>query len=230
MTSGTPPRALVVGASGGVGGALAAALTLDGWRVEALSRARDGLDLTRADTIPAATAARSEARYDLIVNAAGVLTVGGVPPEKSIARLDPAVMAQHFAINATGVALLLKHFSPLLAHRDSGGRAVFASLSARVGSIGDNRAGGWISYRASKAAQNQIIRTASIEIGRRHRGAIVVALHPGTVDTSLSRDFGRDATKLAPQDSARHLLRVIAGLRREDNGGFFDWRGDRVEW
>lgn len=224
------PRALVIGASGGIGGALADALARDGWRVEALSRARDGLDLTRPETIAAAAEARSEARYDLILNAAGVLTAGGVPPEKSIARLDPAVMALHFAVNATGVALLLKHFSPLLAHRDSGGRAVFASLSARVGSIGDNRAGGWISYRASKAAQNQIIRTAAIEIGRRHRGAIVVALHPGTVDTALSRDFGHGVDKLTPAQSAARLIQVIAGLERGDNGAFFDWRGARVEW
>jgi NAD(P)-dependent dehydrogenase (short-subunit alcohol dehydrogenase family) len=137
-------------------------------------------------------------------------------------------MARAFAVNASGPALLMKHFLPLLPRQ---GKAVFATLSARVGSIGDNRLGGWYSYRASKAALNQFVRAASIELHRRSKDAICVALHPGTVDTRLSAPFGKEGLNVrSPDEAAAELLAVIDGLDAEANGGFFDYRGEPVPW
>ncbi|MDO5648904.1 SDR family NAD(P)-dependent oxidoreductase [Paracoccus sp. (in: a-proteobacteria)] len=215
-------RALIFGATGGIGAAVARALTARGVQVTGLSRA-DGLDVTNRSAV-AAVAARITGPFDLIFNATGALTAGG-PPEKTIAAVDPDQFAAQFALNATGVALLLRHFAPMLA-----GGGVFASLSARVGSIGDNRLGGWISYRAAKAAQNQILRTAAIEIARKNRGAVVVALHPGTVATSLTRDYAARHPTITPDQSAQALLAVIDQLTPDDNGTFWDWKGARVPW
>jgi NAD(P)-dependent dehydrogenase (short-subunit alcohol dehydrogenase family) len=135
-----------------------------------------------------------------------------------------------FAVNGAGPLLLAKHLEPLLPRRE---RAVFASLSARVGSIGDNRLGGWYAYRASKAAQNMFIRTLAIELARRARGAICVALHPGTTDTELSRPFqgGVPESKLFTAERAvEQLLRVIDGLGPGDTGRFIAWNGERIPW
>ncbi len=136
-------------------------------------------------------------------------------------------MAAHFAVNAIGPALALKRHDTLLA---ADGRSVFATLSARVGSIGDNRLGGWVSYRASKAALNQIVRTAAIEIARRRPEAVCVALHPGTVATSLSEPFAGDRDRLAPDQAAEELLRVIGSLGPEQSGGFFAYDGEAIPW
>ena len=137
-------------------------------------------------------------------------------------------MAKAFAINTIGPALVMKHLLPLL---PSSGRAVFAALSARVGSIGDNRLGGWTSYRASKAALNQIVHTQSIELHRRNPGAICVALHPGTVATALSEPFSADGlTVRQPDTAAREILNVIACLSPDDNGAFLDQNGKCVPW
>ncbi|MEE2861035.1 MAG: SDR family NAD(P)-dependent oxidoreductase, partial [Pseudomonadota bacterium] len=179
-------RALVLGASGGIGQALSARLAADGIRVTGLSRSGDGLDLTQADTVAQHAERLQGQDFDLILNATGALVIDGHQPEKTMDAVDPDAMAAQFALNATGVALALRHFAPLLA-RDR--RSVFASLSARVGSIGDNGLGGWVGYRAAKAAQNQIIRTAAIEYRRRNRHAILVALHPGTVETPLTARY-----------------------------------------
>jgi NAD(P)-dependent dehydrogenase (short-subunit alcohol dehydrogenase family) len=219
-------QALVIGTSGGIGGAVAADLAARGFEVTGLSRSGDALDLTDEASI-AAAAGRAPGPYDLIFDATGALEIDGQGPEKTIEAIDPAAMAAQFALNATGPALLLKHFHGALA-RD--GRAVFATLSARVGSIGDNRLGGWISYRASKAALNQIVRTAAVEIRRRRPEAVVVALHPGTVRTPLTdRYVGRHPT-VAPEEAAANLLRVIDGLKPEDSGGFFAWDGKQIPW
>jgi NAD(P)-dependent dehydrogenase (short-subunit alcohol dehydrogenase family) len=149
-------------------------------------------------------------------------------PERSWREVDAAAMARAFAVNAIGPALLMKHFLPLLPRR---GRSVFATLSARVGSIGDNRLGGWYSYRASKAALNQLVRTASIELRRRAPEAVCVALHPGTVATGLSAPFARAGLEVrSPEVAAADLLRVIGGLTAADSGGFFDHRGVAVPW
>lgn len=217
--------ALILGDSGGIGAALAAALRAEGWTVTGLSR-RDGLDLTEEASLRRAAAALADQRFSLILNATGALEIGGAAPEKSLAAIDPAAMAAQFALNATGLALALKHFSPLL----EDGRAVFASLSARLGSIGDNRLGGWISYRASKAAQNQILRTAAVELARTRPGSIVVALHPGTVRTSLTEAWSASRKTVSPEAAAAGLLTVIAGLTTEDSGSFFDATGQGIPW
>jgi len=220
-------RALILGTSGGIGGALAARLTQDGVLVTGLSRSRDGLDLTRPDSVARHAARLQGQAFDLILNTTGALVIDGHPPEKSLDALDAAAMAAQFALHATGVALAFQAFAPLLA-RDR--RAVMGSLSARVGSIGDNDLGGWISYRAAKAAQNQIIRTAAIEYRRRNRNAILVALHPGTVETPLTAKYAARYPTITPDRSAEALLAVIEGLTPQDSGSFWDWKGNRVPW
>lgn len=219
-------KALVIGDSGGIGVAIRDALSDRGAQVLGLSR-RDGLDLTDPGSVTDAAARLSDQRFDLIFNATGALVIDGHAPERSLRAIDAQAMAAQFALNATGVALLLRDFSPLMQDR---GRAVFASLSARVGSIGDNRLGGWIGYRAAKAAQNQILRTASVEIARRHPDRIVVALHPGTVATPLTQAYADRHPTITPQRSALALLAVIDRLTPQDNGSFWDWRGERVPW
>ena len=160
--------------------------------------------------------------------ATGLLHRTGIQPEKSIRELNAASLTDMFAVNTIGPALVLKHFLPLLA-RD--GRAVLAALSARVGSIGDNQLGGWYSYRASKAALNQMLHTAAVELRRSHRHAICVALHPGTVNTPLSAPFSKAGLEVQDPDlAAERLLNVIAGLTPEDSGRFFDHRGEPVLW
>lgn len=219
-------HALVVGGSGGLGSAMIRALEQSGTQVVSLSQRDDGLDVTVEDSIRKAFLQLPSKRYDLIFNATGGLSLNGVPPEKTIRAVDPQNMAAHFALNAIAVALILKHGAPLLAP----GRSVFASLSARLASIGDNRMGGWISYRAAKAAQNQIIHTAAIELARTHPGTIAVALHPGSVETPLTAPFLDPSQTDTPATAAARLLRVINGLKASDTGGFFDQHGKRVSW
>jgi NAD(P)-dependent dehydrogenase (short-subunit alcohol dehydrogenase family) len=219
-------RALILGASGGIGGALAADLAARAAEVVGLSRSNDGLDLTDEASV-ASIAAGIAGPFDLIVNATGALQIGADRPEKTLKAVTASAMAAQFALNATGVALALRYFTPLMPRA---GRSVFASLSARVGSIGDNRLGGWISYRAAKAAQNQIIRTAAIEIARKRPEAIVVALHPGTVATGLSAPYADRHPTITAQRSAQALLGVMDRLTPAETGTFWDWRGRPIEW
>jgi NAD(P)-dependent dehydrogenase (short-subunit alcohol dehydrogenase family) len=160
--------------------------------------------------------------------ATGVLHDAALQPEKTWRDISPDAFAHAFAVNATGPALIAKHFLPLLA-RDR--RAVFAALSARVGSIEDNRLGGWTAYRASKAALHQIIRTCAIELARKNKAALCVALHPGTVDTALSAPFQRGVAPeklFAPDYSAERLIEVIDGLSPADSGQAYAWDGARI--
>ncbi|QHQ35491.1 SDR family NAD(P)-dependent oxidoreductase [Algicella marina] len=217
-------RVLVIGASGGIGRALCAAL--EAGELVRLSRSRDGLDVTDEDSVARAAAGVAGA-FDLIFDATGALEIDGQGPEKALSDINPAAMAAQFALNAIGPALLLKHFAPLLRQE---GPAIFASLSARVGSIGDNRIGGWYGYRAAKAAQNQILHTAAVELRRRNRQAVVVALHPGTVATDLTRKYLGRHRSVAPEEAAGNLLRVLAGLGPEHSGGFYDWAGKEIAW
>ncbi|MEC8039183.1 MAG: SDR family NAD(P)-dependent oxidoreductase [Pseudomonadota bacterium] len=219
-------QALVIGASGGIGAAMVAELQARGVSVTALSRSVDGLDVTDEASVSAHLGAL-QGPYDLIFVATGALHGAGQPPEKTLKALDPAAMADQFAINCLGPAMVLKHALPLLPRQ---GRAVFAALSARVGSIGDNRLGGWISYRSAKAALNQVIHTAAIELARSHKGVICAALHPGTVATSFTENYAARHATVPPAQSAANLLQVMEALRPEDSGGFFDWQGTRVEW
>ena len=217
-----PSPALVVGASGGIGAALVAELRARGVATRGLSRRDDRLDLADESSIAAAVAALEEPPR-LVLVATGLLHADGVQPEKSLAALDPGRLARSFAVNAIGPALLAKHLLPRMPRQ---GRSVFAVLSARVGSIADNRLGGWYGYRASKAALNQLVRTAAIEQARRAPGAIVVALHPGTVATGLSAPFrGQAEGVVTPEEAAAHLLDVLARLQPADSGGFFAWDG-----
>ena len=224
--------AVVIGATGGIGRALMNALAQDTTyhAVVRLSRSSTPpLELTSEASIAAAAAfIARQGTPRLIIDATGVLQSGSVKAEKSWRELDAAQMAEAFAINAIGPALVMKHFLPLLP-RD--GIAVFATLSARVGSIGDNRLGGWYSYRASKAALNQLVRNAAIELKRRSPNAVCVALHPGTVNTGLSAAFAKAGLDVqTPELAAKRLLQVIHGLRADDSGGFFDYKGNTVVW
>lgn len=218
-----PLRAAVFGASGGVGGALADALEAEG--AETLRFARSGplgFDLTDEDSVR--LAAERAGAPDLVIVATGLLHAPGIAPEKSWAALDPAALARLFAVNATGPALLAKHLLPRL---PKGRKTVFAALSARVGSISDNRLGGWHGYRASKAALNMLVKGLSIELARRNPEALIVALHPGTVETALSEPFRGAAPKgaVTPAEAARNLLDVIDRLTPADSGGFFAFDG-----
>ena len=224
-------HALVLGASGGIGSAFLSAFEDDPACVRAtgLSRRDDGFDVTDEASV-AAAAQRLESegiKFDVIICATGALTIEGVGPEKSIRAIEPDAMAAQFALNAIGPALVLKHFTGLL-HRDR--RSLIAFLSARVGSIGDNRLGGWISYRASKAALNQIVRTSSIEIARTRPQAVVAALHPGTVATSLSDRFSAGHDRFSPGDSVRRMLAVLDALEPAQTGGFYAYDGTAISW
>ena len=218
-------RALIFGASGGIGAAFCDALGQQGYAVTGLSRSGDGLDLRDPAAVDAAMASLS-GPFDLVVIATGILAPPGASPEKSLRSIDQATMQDLLLVNAVGPALILSRLPALLPRE---GRSVVAVLTARVGSIGDNHLGGWYSYRASKAAANQITRTAAIELQRKFKECRVVALHPGTVDTAFTAGYP-NKDKHDPATAAQNLLRVIDGLEPEDNGGFFDWRGEAVPW
>jgi NAD(P)-dependent dehydrogenase (short-subunit alcohol dehydrogenase family) len=192
------------------------------------------LDVTDEASIAAAATATTHtvSRLHLVVNCAGVLheAASGLRPEKRLADVRTDSLARAFAINAIGPLLVARHFEPLLAHAD---RAVFASLSARVGSIGDNRLGGWYAYRASKAAQNMYTRTLAVEWARSHRNVVCVGLHPGTTDTDLSRPFQANVPEgklFRVERTVSQLLQVIDRLQPADTGQFFGWDGERIPW
>ena len=222
-------KAVVIGASGGIGAALAEALADEGHDVVGLARAFAGerhLDLTDEASITAAAA--SAGSPELVLVATGLLHEGQRGPEKAMSELDAAWLARQYAINAIGPALVAKHFLPVMPRT---GRTMFAVLSAKVGSISDNKLGGWYGYRASKAALNQLVRTLAVEERRRNERGIVVALHPGTVDTALSKPFQagvRAGSLFPPGRAAVQLLDVIEALRPADSGKLFAWDGTEI--
>jgi NAD(P)-dependent dehydrogenase (short-subunit alcohol dehydrogenase family) len=218
-------RALVVGASGGIGGALVSTLRARG-EVVGLSRSVDGLELADEGSVARALGAL-EGPFDLVIVATGALVIGGVGPEKSLKAVTAEGLAAQFAVNAVGPALVMKHALRLLP-RDRVSR--LAVLSARVGSIGDNHLGGWYGYRAAKAALNQLVRTASVEATRTHPQSVFVALHPGTVATGLAPEQRAGHPAVSAEAAAGHLLRVLEGLGPADTGGFYDWKGEVVPW
>ena len=215
-------NALVIGDSGGIGAAVAVALRNRGVVVTGVSRSVDGLDVTDPATIERVLG-RIAGPFDVVFVAVGVLGA----PEKSVAAIEWSEMEKVFAVNTFGPALLLRHATRLLP-KDR--RGVFAVLSARVGSIGDNRIGGWHTYRASKAALNQIVHGAAIEMGRTHKQSIVVALHPGTVATAFTSAYAGRHKTVPSDEAAANLLSVLNGLTPAESGGFYDYAGDVVPW
>ncbi len=222
--------AVVIGASGGIGAAVTERLCASGRFavVHALSRSGTGLDLQDEASIAAAAARVADGPAPtLIFVATGVLHAGH-DPERTYKYLSAEHLLRDYRINAVGPALVARHFLPSLP-RDR--RAVFAALSARVGSIGDNRLGGWHAYRASKAALNMILRNLAVELARTHPQAVVAGLHPGTVETPLSAPFRKGVAPeklFTPDFSAERLLAVLDGLTPAQSGGVFAWDGARV--
>lgn len=224
-------RALVIGAGGAIGQAFVGALQDDPRcaHVEVVSRAHgSGFDLLDAASLAAqAVASAIAGPYHLIVDATGALTVDGVGPEKSLAAVQQDILAKYFHLNAIGPLMVLRHFAPLLAP----GASIYAKLSARVGSITDNRKGGWYGYRASKAALNMFLQTAAIELQRKNPALRVVALQPGTVRSSLSKPFSAGVAKLLePAESVAGMLAALRGLQVRPGAQFVDYQGQEIPW
>ncbi|MFP4127129.1 MAG: SDR family NAD(P)-dependent oxidoreductase [Alphaproteobacteria bacterium] len=233
-------RAVVIGASGGIGAAMVKALAQDDRiaRIDALARRpleaggkvrTDTIDVTDEASIETVAARLGDGPLDLVLVTTGILhDDAGLRPEKTWRHLDAAALARAYAINAIGPALVAKHLLPKL-RRDH--KAVFAALSARVGSIEDNRIGGWYAYRASKAALNQLLRTLAIELARRWPEAVCVGLHPGTTDTALSAPFQTNVPEgklFTPAFVAERLLAVVDELDATASGGLYAWDGARL--
>ncbi len=224
------PSAVVVGASGGIGAAVADGLAASGRfaTIHRLSRSVTGLDLEDEASIAAAARRIADGPAPALIFVATGVLHHGEAPERSFRAMTAEHLLRDYRVNTVGPALVAKHFLPLLP-RDR--RAVFVALSARVGSIGDNRLGGWHSYRASKAALNMIVRNLAIEMARSHPHAIVAGLHPGTVSTGLSEPFQKGVSPEAlftPAVSAGYLLGVLDSLTPADSGGVFAWDGARI--
>ncbi len=231
--------AIVIGASGGIGAALVSALLAEQSfaTVFAMSRTVTGGDTQRLRHVPLdvtdeASIERAVRHVTgtlrLVIVATGLLQSRIVVPEKTYRALDAAALLESYRVNVVGPALVARHLLPRL---HPSGRSVFAALSARVGSIGDNRSGGWHAYRASKAALNMIIRNLAIETARRAPDTLCVGLHPGTVDTPLSRPFQRNVAPgrlFTPAYAASCLLSVLDGLTQADNGAVLAWDGSTV--
>ena len=240
---GTNLRCIVVGSSGGIGAALVEHLVNSPQvaRVHTLSRsgrshpspkvANLTFDFTDEESLIAAAQALQEVGpFDIILIATGLLQGEGISPEKNLRALSHEGLAKSFESNVIGPAMSAKYFVPLL-RRDE--RAVFSALSARVGSISDNRLGGWYAYRASKAALNMILKTLAIEVGRRFKNQIILGLHPGTVDTGLSKPFQGNVPEgklFTPEFSAEKLLSVIDSAAETDSGSLFDWAGKKIDF
>ncbi|ALK88501.1 C-factor [Limnohabitans sp. 63ED37-2] len=223
-------RALVIGASGAIGSALLQQLQHDPRCAAVIGVSRQsspGLDLLSEASIASCTKALAgQGPFHLVVDATGALTVNGRGPEKRLDELDATHLLDALQLNAVGPGLLLKHMAPLLA---SGQRVIWGKLSARVGSIEDNRKGGWYGYRAAKAALNMLLQTAAIELARRRPLAVVAALQPGTVQSALSQPFvGNDA--LRPEESAHRLLAVLDALQPTGRAQFVDHQGLSIPW
>ncbi len=237
MTSDTPTKglALVIGAGGGIGAAMLVQLESDANYVQALGLGRstevsvnylDESSIAKAAQSVASLCAASNLQLRLLVVATGFLHGEQGQPERSFTNLDAAYLDHVFKINTLGPALVMKHFLPLLPKT---GRCVAGFISAKVGSIGDNALGGWYGYRASKAALNQLVKTAAIELTRRNKDSICVSLHPGTVATGLSEPFAKTGLNVRPASTAAgELLAVLAGLKPTDTGCLVDYQGHQL--
>ncbi len=224
-------RAVVVGATGAIGSALVRQLHLDprcGQLISLSRSSKPSIDFQDAATIvQAAEYLRNQGPLHLIIVATGILHEPGRWPEKRLSEINYNQMMNSFTINTFGPAMVCAHFSPLLVRHE---RSLFAALSAKVGSIQDNHLGGWYSYRASKAALNMIVKTASIELARTHPHTVVAALHPGTVDSPLSAPFSSAHIKRTATQAATELLQIIDGLPAEKTGSFWAYDGQQLPW
>lgn len=223
-------RALVIGASGAIGSAFVQSLKINPRCavVEVIHRSSNpAIDFDQESSIAVAAAElASRGPFHLIINAAGLLHSPRFMPEKKLSDLHYGQMLETFRANAFGPAMVIGHFSKLLDSQ----RGVMAVISAKVGSIEDNRLGGWYSYRASKAAMNMFLKTASIEIKRTKPNAVLVAMHPGTVNSPLSQPFRGAEIGRSPMDAARDMLGVIDGLTPAETGQFYSYNGERLPW
>lgn len=217
-------KAVVIGASGGIGSAVTQELITRGYDVVGLSRSKDGLDVLDPASIERSLGAL-EGPFDVVFVAIGTLAAGGAP-EKALSAIEAERMVDVYRVNTVGPALILAQLARLLP-RDRA--SVVGVLSARVGSIGDNHIGGWHSYRASKAALNQVVHGAAIEIGRTRKQAVVVALHPGTVETEFTAGYPGHK-KVPATTAASNLCDVMLALEGGQSGGFFDYAGREIEW
>ena len=227
----SPYKALVIGTTGAIGQAFLEAFQADPdcTHVEAVSRNADtGFDLLIPDSLYAqASLSKQSGPYEIIIDATGALNLDGVGPEKSLNSLQADQLMQAMRINAIGPAMVLRHFAPLLAK----GAAVYAKLSARVGSIEDNKKGGWYGYRASKAALNMFLQTAAIELQRKNPNMRVVALQPGTVRSKLSSPHvNAQSQLLEPQDSVMGMLSTLRALPAKSGAYFVDYKGAEIPW
>jgi NAD(P)-dependent dehydrogenase (short-subunit alcohol dehydrogenase family) len=222
-------KVIVIGASGAIGKAVSDVCENMGMSVVRLSRPQ--IDLTsEASIVEAAATLKKQGYFDLVFVATGILHTPDLQPEKTIKQVDAQHLHTLFQVNAIGPILVLKHFAALM---NPDNRSVFAALSARVGSISDNHLGGWYGYRASKAALNMLLKTASIEYRRTHKSLIIAGLHPGTVDSRLSKPFQGHVPQghlFAPEFAAQNLLQVMDGLSLEDSGHCLDWEGKTIEF
>lgn len=235
-----PFNAAIIGASGGVGRAFVDTLGNHEaiGKLYAFSRTQPDTLAPNVDYFPLDicdeiqikdAAAHIDTPLHMVIIASGLLHDKDLRPEKCINALDPEIMERVFIINTIGPALIAKHFIPLLPRT---GKSVFASLSARVGSISDNRLGGWYSYRVSKAALNMIIKNTAIETARKYKETAVIGLHPGTVDTKLSSPFQgnvKDGQLFHPQQSVEHLLQVLNTVNPKETGKIFAWDGQEIQ-
>ena len=233
-------RALVLGATGALGQAFVYSLGQDPRCAQVVPVGRTGISLDKGNTpvgsLPAwdlkdeaslvALAAALTGPFHLVIDATGALTLDGRGPEKRLADVDAQGLANSLLVNAIGPVLLLRHISPLLAR---GERVVWAKLSARVGSIQDNHKGGWYSYRMAKAALNQGLQTAAIELARQRPAMVVAAMQPGTVRSRLSQPFVGDAAQ-APEEAVRGLLAALNGLEPHGRAHFVDHAGVAIPW
>ncbi|MEM7134414.1 MAG: SDR family NAD(P)-dependent oxidoreductase [Chloroflexota bacterium] len=221
------PNVLLIGANSAIGQAIAHQLVTD-FQVHTLSR--DNTDYSEFSLTEHAVALAEYGAFRYIINCIGILHDEVVSPEKSLRQIEAEKLAHYYHINTILPALCIKHFHGLL---NKEATSVFASLSAMVGSIGDNHLGGWYGYRSSKAALNMITKTASIEIGRKNKHACLVSIHPGTTISNLSAPFARSVKPdkyYTPAQSAARILDLLSNIGSEDNGSFFHWNGEEIEW
>lgn len=224
-------KALVIGSTGAIGNAFVNAFKSDTncIHVELVSRSGNtNFDLLNLDAIQAQAALSQESGpYDVIIDATGALSMDGVGPEKSLSSIRPETLISNFQINAIGPVLVIKHFAPLLGT----GSSIYAKLSARVGSISDNKKGGWYGYRAAKAALNMLLQTSAIELQRKNPKLRVVALQPGTVKSNLSHEYASSVRNLLePSESVAGMLRALKSLEAKNGAHFLDFKGQSIDW